>query len=47
MKGKLKQVLGKIVKNRDLEAEGNAEKLEGNIQEKIGQAKKVVGKKKG
>ena len=44
MKGKIKQVLGKIVKNRDLETEGKAENLKGNVQEKIGEAKKVVGK---
>jgi len=27
MKGKIKEVVGKIVKNRDLEAEGKAENL--------------------
>jgi len=44
MKGKSKQILGKIAKNRDLEAEGNAENLEGNVHEKIGKVKKVEGK---
>ena len=44
MKGKSKQILGKIFKNRKLEAEGNAENLDGNVQEKIGKFKKVVGK---
>jgi uncharacterized protein YjbJ (UPF0337 family) len=43
-KGKSKQILGKIVKNRRLEAEGKAENLDGNVQEKIGKFKKVVGK---
>jgi uncharacterized protein YjbJ (UPF0337 family) len=43
-KGKSKQILGKIVKNRKLEAEGKAENLDGNVQEKIGKFKKVVGK---
>ena len=42
--GKSKQILGKIVKNRKLEAEGKAENLDGNVQEKIGKFKKVVGK---
>ncbi len=44
MKGKIKEVVGKIVKNRKLEAEGKAENLDGNVQEKIGKFKKVVGK---
>ena len=44
LEGKSKQILGKIVKNRKLEAEGKAENLDGNVQEKIGKFKKVVGK---
>ena len=44
VKGKSKQILGKIVKNRHLEAEGKAENLDGKVQEKIGEIKKVVGK---
>ena len=43
-KGKSKQILGKIVKNRKLEAEGKAQNLDGNVQDKIGKIKKVVGK---
>jgi uncharacterized protein YjbJ (UPF0337 family) len=43
-KGKSKQILGKIIKNRKLEAEGKAENLDGNVQEKIGKFKRVVGK---
>jgi uncharacterized protein YjbJ (UPF0337 family) len=36
---------GKLHKvNRDLEAEGKDENLDGKVQEKIGQIKKVVGK---
>ena len=42
--GKSKQILGKIIKNRKLEAEGKAENLDGTVQEKIGKFKKVVGK---
>ena len=44
VKGKIKQVAGKAVGNRDLEAEGKAENFSGGIQEKIGEIKDVVGK---
>ena len=44
VKGKIKQVAGKAVGNRDLEAEGEAENFDGKVQEKIGQVKKLVGK---
>ena len=44
MKGKIKQVAGKAVGNRDLEAEGKAENFDGNVQEKTGKVKDVVGK---
>jgi uncharacterized protein YjbJ (UPF0337 family) len=44
VKGKLKQVAGKTVGNRDLEAEGKAENVDGKVQEKIGEIKDVVGK---
>ncbi len=43
-KGKIKEIVGKAVGNRDLEAEGKVEKLDGKIQEKLGQVEKVVGK---
>jgi uncharacterized protein YjbJ (UPF0337 family) len=43
-KGKIKEVVGKISGNRDLEAEGMGENLGGKVQEKLGQVKKVVGK---
>ena len=39
-KGKIKEVVGKIAGNRDLEAEGKGENLGGKVQEKIGQVKK-------
>ncbi len=42
VKGKIKDVVGKIVGNRDLEVEGKIENLTGKVQEKIGQIKKVV-----
>ncbi len=44
VKGKIKQVAGKAVGNRELEAEGKAENVDGKVQEKVGQVKKVVGK---
>jgi len=44
LKGKIKQVTGKAVGNRDLEAEGKAENTDGKVQEKVGQIKDVVGK---
>lgn len=43
VKGKIKDAVGKIVGNRNLEAEGKGENLAGKVQEKIGQIKKVVG----
>jgi uncharacterized protein YjbJ (UPF0337 family) len=44
VKGKLKEVTGIIVGDRDLEAEGKEERLEGQVQEKLGQIKKVMDK---
>jgi len=44
VKGKVWQIVGKISDNPRLEAKGTGEKIAGNIQEKIGQVKKVLGK---
>ena len=44
VKGKTKEIAGKVIINPDLEAEGKDENLDGKAQEKIGQIKKVVGK---
>ena len=44
MKGKVKEVAGKVSDNPELEAEGTDEKIAGKVQEKIGQVKKVLGK---
>jgi len=44
VKGKIKQVAGKAVGNRGLEAEGQAENVDGKVQEKIAEIKAVVGK---
>ena len=44
VKGKIKQVAGKAVGNRDLEAKGKSENVDGKVQEKIAEIKAVVGK---
>ena len=43
-KGKVKEMAGKISDNPKLEAKGIDEKIAGNVQNKIGQVKKVLGK---
>ena len=44
VKGKVREVAGKVSDNPELEAEGTNEKVAGKVQEKIGQVKKVLGK---
>jgi len=44
MKGKVKEVAGKLTDNPKLEGAGIGEKLAGKAQQKIGQVKKVLGK---
>jgi len=44
VKGKVKEVAGKLSGKPKLEAEGKGEKIAGAVQDKIGQVKKVVGK---
>ena len=44
VKGKIKEVAGKAIGKRDLEAEGKAEQLHGNVQEKTGTIKSFVDK---
>lgn len=43
-KGKVKEVVGEMVGNSDLESEGKAEKLDGKIQKAVGYVKKFFGK---
>jgi uncharacterized protein YjbJ (UPF0337 family) len=43
-KGRVKELVGKAVGNRDLEAKGKAENLAGKVQEERGQIEKVAGK---
>jgi uncharacterized protein YjbJ (UPF0337 family) len=42
VKGKIKEMAGKVAMNPDLEAKGKDEKRAGKVQEKIGQVKKSV-----
>jgi uncharacterized protein YjbJ (UPF0337 family) len=44
VKGSIKEIAGKVTKNRKLVRKGKAEKAAGEVQEKIGQVKKVFGK---
>ena len=44
LKGKVKEKAGQLTNDPDLEAEGQAEKIAGKVQTKIGQVKKVFGK---
>lgn len=44
VKGTIKEVAGRIVGNKDLEAEGKDENSDGKIQEKLGEIKKVMDK---
>jgi len=44
VKGKVKEIAGKLSDNPKLEGEGTGEKIAGVVQEKIGQVKKVFEK---
>lgn len=44
VKGKIKETVGRVVNDRDLEAEGIVENVGGKAQEKLGEIKKVAGK---
>lgn len=41
--GSVKEATGKLIGNPKMEAAGRAEKVEGQVQEKIGDIKKVLG----
>ena len=43
VKGAVKEKVGRLTNDPDLEAEGTVEKVAGNVQTKIGQVKKVLG----
>lgn len=44
VKGKIKEVAGKLTDNPKLQASGTVEKIAGKVQGKVGQAKKIFGK---
>jgi uncharacterized protein YjbJ (UPF0337 family) len=44
VKGAVKEKVGKLTNNPDLEAEGTIEKVAGKVRKKIGQVKKVFGR---
>lgn len=44
VKGAIKEQVGKITNNPNLQDEGTAEKVSGKVQEKIGQVKRVFEK---
>jgi uncharacterized protein YjbJ (UPF0337 family) len=44
LKGKVKEIAGKVTDNPKLESEGTGENIAGKVQEKIGQVKKVFEK---
>lgn len=44
VKGTIKQKVGELTKNPDLEAEGRAEKNAGKVQNWVGKVEKAVGK---
>jgi uncharacterized protein YjbJ (UPF0337 family) len=44
VKGKVKEKIGEVTNNPDLEGEGIGEKVVGKIQKKIGQIEKVIEK---
>jgi uncharacterized protein YjbJ (UPF0337 family) len=43
LKGKIKEEIGKVTNDPDLEVSGDAEKKAGKVQQWIGRAEKVVG----
>jgi len=44
VKGKIKEIAGKVTMNPELEAEGRRESRTGELKETIGEIKKVAGK---
>jgi uncharacterized protein YjbJ (UPF0337 family) len=44
-KGKIKETVGHLTNNPDLEDQGTVEKITGKVQEKIGQVEKVIEKR--
>jgi uncharacterized protein YjbJ (UPF0337 family) len=47
VKGKIKEKVGQLTNDSDLEAEGIGEKISGKVQKKVGQVEKVIEKPSG
>ena len=45
VKGEIKETVGHLTNNPDLEDQGTVEKITGKVQEKIGQVEKVIEKR--
>jgi len=43
VKGKIKEEIGKVTKNPNLEGEGKGEKIAGKVQNRIGHAEQALG----
>jgi uncharacterized protein YjbJ (UPF0337 family) len=43
LKGAAKETIGNVVNNPDLKTKGQAEKIAGKVQQKVGDAEKAVG----
>jgi uncharacterized protein YjbJ (UPF0337 family) len=43
VKGKIKEKVGRLTNDRDLEADGTVEKVAGKVQKKVGELEKTVG----
>jgi uncharacterized protein YjbJ (UPF0337 family) len=44
VKGKVKETVGQVINNPDLEAEGKTENLSGKVQKKVGQVEQILEK---
>jgi uncharacterized protein YjbJ (UPF0337 family) len=44
VKGVVREKVGRVTNNPDLEAEGHVEKIGGKVRKKIGQVERVLGK---
>lgn len=44
VKGKIKETVGRVINNPEMEIEGKIENLDGKVQEKVGHLKDIVNK---
>ena len=43
LKGAIKETIGHVIDNPDLKSEGQAEKIAGKVQQKVGDVEKAIG----